>query len=214
MSRTRGRWSCSRSWSTTRSTPVRRQASPRRSAVQVEPGAITVVDNGPGMPPETVADILDFSSRVSSREAYVAPDRGAQGNALKTILAMPFVLDGAAGHVEICARGLCHRIEFTVDALRQAPVIRPSSRGARCKERHLDHGRLARIQLAQSWPRRKQRFLQIADDYTWLNPHLAPHRHLVRRALRRARDRSGVAQSGGRRTRPARTGTRPSTSSA
>ena len=37
--------------------------------VQVEPGAITVVDNGPGMPPETVTDILDFSSRVSSREA-------------------------------------------------------------------------------------------------------------------------------------------------
>ena len=78
-----------------------------------------MIDNGPGMPPETVADILDFSSRVSSREAYVAPDRGAQGNALKTILAMPFVLDGAAGHVEICARGLRHRIAFTVDALRR-----------------------------------------------------------------------------------------------
>ncbi|MCC2663872.1 MAG: ATP-binding region ATPase domain protein, partial [Geminicoccaceae bacterium] len=42
-------------------------------AVRVEPRAITVVDNGPGMPPETVTDILDFSSRVSSREAYVAP---------------------------------------------------------------------------------------------------------------------------------------------
>lgn len=96
---------------------------PPEFGVQVEPGAITVVDNGPGMPPGTVADILDFSSRVSSREAYVAPDRGAQGNALKTILAMPFVLDGAAGHVEIRAHGLCHQIVFTVDALRQAPVI-------------------------------------------------------------------------------------------
>ena len=53
------------------------------------------------MPPATVADILDFSIRVSSREAYVAPTRGAQGNALKTILAMPFVLDGERGRVEI-----------------------------------------------------------------------------------------------------------------
>src|SRR5687767_11465247 len=42
--------------------------------VQVEPQAITVIDNGLGLPPETVADILDFSNRVSSREAYVAPD--------------------------------------------------------------------------------------------------------------------------------------------
>ena len=38
-------------------------------------------------------------SRVSSREADIAPDRGAQGNALKTLLAMPFALDGNAGRV-------------------------------------------------------------------------------------------------------------------
>ncbi len=139
--------------------------------VQVEPGAITVVDNGPGMPPATVTDILDFSSRVSSREAYVAPDRGAQGNALKTILAMPFVLDGAAGHVEICAHGLCHQIEFTVDALRQAPVIRH-----RHEERDVRKG----TSITVAWPESagsmlaeaEQQFLQIADDYTWLNPHL------------------------------------------
>jgi DNA topoisomerase VI subunit B len=139
---------------------------------QVEPRAITVVDNGPGMPPETVTDILDFSSRVSSREAYVAPDRGAQGNALKTILAMPFVLDGQAGRVEICARGLCHQIEFAVDALRQAPVIRH-----RNEERDVRKG----TSITVAWPdsagsmlaEAEQRFLQIADDYTWLNPHLA-----------------------------------------
>jgi DNA topoisomerase VI subunit B len=111
--------------------------------VQVEPRAVTVVDNGPGMPPKTVSDILDFSSRVSSREAYVAPDRGAQGNALKTILAMPFVLDGAAGHVEICAKRLCHQIEFTVDALRQAPVIR---------HRHEQHDVTNGTSITVAWP--------------------------------------------------------------
>ena len=72
----------------------------------------------------TVTDVLDFAVRVSSREAYVAPDRGAQGNALKTIVAMPFVLDGKQGFIEVDAAGTRHRIEFTVDPIRQEPVIR------------------------------------------------------------------------------------------
>jgi DNA topoisomerase VI subunit B len=58
---------------------------------------ITVIGNGPGIPSETVKRVLDFTVRVSSREAYVSPTRGAQGNALKTIIAMPFVLDGQKG---------------------------------------------------------------------------------------------------------------------
>jgi DNA topoisomerase VI subunit B len=140
--------------------------------VQVERHAITVVDNGPGMPPATVTDILDLSSRVSSREAYVAPDRGAQGNALKTILAMPFVLDGQVGRVEICARGLRHQIEFAVDALRQAPVIR---------HHHEEQDVRKGTSITVAWPDSagsmladaEQRFLQMADDYTWVNPHLA-----------------------------------------
>ncbi len=69
--------------------------------IRVNDEGITVTDNGPGIPPETITDILDFSVRVSSREAYVAPDRGAQGNALKTIVAMPFVLDGERGVLDI-----------------------------------------------------------------------------------------------------------------
>ena len=43
---------------------------------------ITVTDNGPGIAPDAVASILDYSNRTSSREAYVSPTRGAQGNAL------------------------------------------------------------------------------------------------------------------------------------
>src|SRR5215469_1533848 len=52
--------------------------------------SITVSDNGSGVPSETVKALLDFSVRVSSREAYASPTRGAQGNALKTIIAMAF----------------------------------------------------------------------------------------------------------------------------
>ena len=51
--------------------------------VAVEPGMIVVEDNGDGIDAETVASVLDYSVRVSSREAYCAPTRGAQGNALK-----------------------------------------------------------------------------------------------------------------------------------
>ena len=51
-------------------------------AVSTCRGEIAVSDNGRGLPAETLRDILDYSYRVSSREAYVSPIRGAQGNAL------------------------------------------------------------------------------------------------------------------------------------
>ena len=59
--------------------------------ITVDEDGIQVADNGPGLPARTLDGVLDFSVRMSSREAYVAPDRGAQGNALKTLVAMPFV---------------------------------------------------------------------------------------------------------------------------
>jgi hypothetical protein len=46
---------------------------------------ITVTDNGLGIPPETVASILDFSTKTSDKTAYRSPTRGAQGNALMTL---------------------------------------------------------------------------------------------------------------------------------
>jgi len=65
--------------------------------VTVGPGSITIQDNADGFAADTIDSILDYSIRVSSREAYVSPTRGAQGNALKTILAMGFVLDHKRG---------------------------------------------------------------------------------------------------------------------
>jgi DNA topoisomerase VI subunit B len=141
--------------------------------IKVDRTGITIADNGPGLPAKTVKAVLDFTVRVSSREAYVAPTRGAQGNALKTILAMPFVLSGGAlGVVEIAAQGKRHRIDFAIDQLRQQPVIghavEPAERknGTEVKVHWPD---LACSILAGAG----ERFLQIADDYTWLNPHLS-----------------------------------------
>ena len=99
--------------------------------IRVDDAGISISDNGSGMSVETVESILDLSVRVSSREAYVSPTHGAQGNALKTIIAMPFVLSGGdRGVVEIIARGTCHRIEFAVDQIRQTPTIARSTKPA------------------------------------------------------------------------------------
>lgn len=140
--------------------------------VKVGAGGIEVTDNGPGMPAETVTSTLDYSVRVSSREAYISPTRGAQGNALKTLLAMGYVLDGTRGYVEIFACGIRHEINVRVDPVQQEPKIehQPS------KSRFVKKGTFVKI----TWPvsacsileAAKDRFLQIASNFTFLNPHL------------------------------------------
>jgi DNA topoisomerase VI subunit B len=139
--------------------------------VTVDRTGVVVEDNGPGIPADVVKDILDFSVRVSSREAYVSPTRGAQGNALKTILAMPFVLDGQRGRVEIEARGAHHIIDFGVDRIRQRPTV----------EHHVGTGNITiGTRIKVEWPdsacsileEAGRQFLQIASRYAWLNPHL------------------------------------------
>jgi DNA topoisomerase VI subunit B len=133
---------------------------------------IVVADNGAGIPAETVRRVRDFHMRVSSREAYAAPDRGAQGNALKTLVAMPYVLDGKARRVTIEAHGIAHQIAFRTDPIRREPVIE-----------HAEEPSLVRTgtRVTVHWPSSacsylkaaRPRFLQIADDFAWLNPHLS-----------------------------------------
>src|SRR5215470_3081249 len=91
--------------------------------VTADPCGITVGDNGPGLPEATLRKALDFTIRVSNREAYVSPDRGAQGNALKTLLPMPHVLDPTHGRMIITAHGKRHRITCGADPVTQVPTI-------------------------------------------------------------------------------------------
>jgi DNA topoisomerase VI subunit B len=139
--------------------------------IKIDDNSISVSDNGPGLPPDVVKHILDFQIRVSSREAYVSPTRGAQGNALKTIVAMPFVLDGNCGRIVIDAQAIRHKIEMRVDRIRQEPVITHET------EPSDKVGTLVKVEWPLS-PRSnldcdEARFLQFANDYTWLNPHLS-----------------------------------------
>jgi len=162
-------------------------------AIAVSPGAITVRDNGTGIPETTIRSILDYTVRVSSREAYVSPSRGAQGNALKTILAMGYVIDregadyaarqtdgnpcpgnaDAFGLTIIETRGIAHRIEFRVDHVTNEPRISYTTTssqvtaGTRITVRWPDiQGYVSLLDMA------RDRFKRFATDYTWLNPHL------------------------------------------
>jgi DNA topoisomerase VI subunit B len=85
---------------------------------------IVIADNGPGIPSDTIAGIIDYNVRVSTKEAIISPTRGRQGNALKTILPMGYVLSGKiTGETWIEARGVKHRVLFSVNQIKQEPLV-------------------------------------------------------------------------------------------
>ena len=146
-------------------------------SIDVTEDKIVIEDNAGGVAAETIASVLDYTIRVSSREAYVSPTRGAQGNALKTVLAMGYVLhrrldhaDDAAGVTIVEARGVTHRIEFRVDHVLNQPKIvhttspSPATAGTR---------------LTIHWPAPRTleaceiEFIDLVHAYVWFNPHLS-----------------------------------------
>ena len=75
---------------------------------------ITVHDNGPGLLSKTLESILDFNVRASTNSAYRAPTRGLQGNAIKTILGIPFAM-GTDEPVVLESNGRRHSIRTWID---------------------------------------------------------------------------------------------------
>ena len=75
---------------------------------------LSVSDNGPGIPAEVVRQVLDYNVRVSDKAAYRSPTRGAQGNALKTVIGIPYAL-GSREPLVVEAQGVSHRIRPWVD---------------------------------------------------------------------------------------------------
>src|SRR4051812_38912095 len=152
-----------------------------RVEVAVDGASIRVADDGPGIAADVVRDILDFSVRVSNREAYVGPTRGAQGNALKTVIAMPFALDGEAGRVVIESRGTRHEITFSIDRIAQEP---------RAEHRRLPSPVRTGTAVTLEWPDSSSSILsgsltRIERDlykFATFNPHL----HLAARVCGKA----------------------------
>jgi DNA topoisomerase VI subunit B len=92
--------------------------------IAVEPDAVSVRDNGPGLPSTTIDRSLDYLVRVSDKAYYVSPTRGQLGNALKCVWAAPFVADGERGRVEVETGGEHHTIDVRLDRIAQEPQFR------------------------------------------------------------------------------------------
>jgi hypothetical protein len=84
---------------------------------------LSVSDNGPGIPPEAVEKIVDFTTRTSDKAHYRSPTRGAQGNALKTVIGIPYAL-GCAKPVVVEARGVRHIIKAAIDPAGELRLMR------------------------------------------------------------------------------------------
>jgi hypothetical protein len=127
---------------------------------------IVIADNGPGIPPATIADIIDYDVRVSTKEAIISPTRGRQGNALKTILPMGYVLGGKVkGETWIEARGVMHRIAFAVNQIKQEPIV-------------IDHQSRSTVtsgtRVTVCWPTRidVDEIHSLLVQFVFVNPHL------------------------------------------
>lgn len=91
--------------------------------VEIEDDAVSVRDNGPGIPADTINRSLDYSVRVSDKSYYVSPTRGQLGNALKCLWAAPYVVTGLRGAIEAHANGRGHVIDVQLDRIAQEPRI-------------------------------------------------------------------------------------------
>ena len=158
------------------------EAGPARSIeIVVTDNSITVADRGPGIAPAVVASLVDYTFKTSSNAAYATPSRGQQGNALQSIIPMGFALANAGdarGHedavdaaVTIESRNVAHLIIYSVDPVRETPVI------SHIKERSaVKSGTCVTVR----WPERARSlivgaeggFLSLASTYILLNPHL------------------------------------------
>ena len=148
--------------------------------VIVGPGFIAIFDNADGIAAETIVSIINYNVRASSREAYASPSRGQQGNALKTILAMAYVLDrerggdinsDAVGVTIIESRGIRHRIEFRVEHIKNEPKIVHTTTPC---------DRTVGTKITIEWPNSEQlleyaasRFRYLTQSYVFFNPHLS-----------------------------------------
>jgi hypothetical protein len=157
--------------------------SPAIAVIADETG-ISVGDNGPGLPEATVKAAMDFQIRASAREAYIAPDRGAQGNALKTLLTMPTILDKDAGRLIVEAHGKQHAIRCAADPISQRPIVQDEVQAKTTKGTtiRIQWAHQSRTDGAAAWPffrgneeggsQCAKDIIRLVEAYALFNPHL------------------------------------------
>ncbi len=129
---------------------------------------LSVRDNGGGLPPAVLEKILNFQTRTSDKAAYRTPTRGAQGNALKTILGIPFAMGGAEP-VLIEACGIQHSVRCWTDPAGELRIDHQTARIAETEG--------TRVSLAIPLDGRGQRFdpEYWAEAFAIFNPHAQVH---------------------------------------
>jgi DNA topoisomerase VI subunit B len=136
--------------------------------VTITDDMIRVQDNGLGVSADVVRGVIDFSVRVSSKDAYISPTRGAQGNALKTILAIPYVLsDGYPEPVTITSQGVRHTITVSLDRIAQEPQIHHVSE----PDVTVRKGTTVEVRLGTLKKAARDRFLPLVQGHSLFNPH-------------------------------------------
>jgi len=143
------------------------------------PQALTVRDNGPGLPLPTLEKSLDYLVRVSDKAHYVSPSRGQLGNALKCLWAAPYVLSGGReGAVVVETGGQRYVVTIRLDHFAHVPEVTLTSEGSATIK--------SGTSLAIHWPE-EARYLVAADegdfyrarhlveDYATFNPHAHLH---------------------------------------
>jgi DNA topoisomerase VI subunit B len=150
---------------------------------------IAIRDNGPGLPESTLKGALDLMVRVSSREAYQSPSRGAQGQALKGLVTMPRIIDPEHGRLIVTAHGKRHEIRCEADPISQRAVVHDDVTEARksknCKiKRNEKASFLTGTEVRVQWSAERRRFLwpceppesdaraqALVEGYSLFNPH-------------------------------------------
>lgn len=204
---------------------------PPEIEVRADATGITVRDNGPGLPESTLEGALDFTIRTSNREAYVAPDRGAQGNALKTLAPMGWVLDPVHGCFIVEAHGKRRTLTVGADAISQEAVVRQQVEAVESNKTQSkgdtkgqdSTGTVIRVQWGERedyggivWPFDElnpvsdstfaQSFRRIVEGFALFNPRTRRSHSIGSVSVRRGRRRIPPGKSGSRASPPPRIG--------
>lgn len=145
--------------------------------------AVAISDNGPGLPDDVLRRSLDYSIRVSDKNHYISPTRGQLGNALKTVWAAPFAVDGDSGQVDVWTRGKQYTINVSLDRIAQTPILEMSE-----AEGDVKNGTIIKMHWpgVASYLEQKQHtnfynyyvepvpaLLELLQNYSLFNPHVS-----------------------------------------
>jgi len=131
-----------------------------------------VTDTGPGMTDEVIKEIINFDRFGGTKYFVKKPTRGAQGNALMTILGIPLVLASAYGYkellppVKITSYDKIHTLNLKLNNILEKVEIEHS-----IEPTSFPLG--TKIELSIPWRTSLQytRFEKIIDSFAMWNPH-------------------------------------------